>query len=244
MGYKCHIPCVKPLMTYRQRHKRLTWAKEKKNWTVAQWSKVLFSDESPKVVKSRYMQYDKPKNTKDAGAFNNYLLLCGSVSSTDAQQRARTDYVTAPSNLSVTARGRCRRSRTGARSRTRIRGHLGSGARAGREKNVANTTILSAGKSQEKSGSGTPTRKSVLPQKFKVPPATNTADGSLVFKDDLQSTLLDGHKIARPELDFSVINDKTLQKGTPKPLSASEQRKPKKEVTSVRVCIANEWKHY
>ncbi len=24
---------------------RLTWAKEKKNWTVAQWSKVLFSDE-------------------------------------------------------------------------------------------------------------------------------------------------------------------------------------------------------
>ncbi len=31
--YSCH-----------QRH--LTWAKEKKNWTVAQWSKVLFSDES------------------------------------------------------------------------------------------------------------------------------------------------------------------------------------------------------
>ncbi len=32
-GYSCY-----------QRH--LTWAKEKKNWTVAQWSKVLFSDES------------------------------------------------------------------------------------------------------------------------------------------------------------------------------------------------------
>ncbi len=32
-GYSC-----------RQRH--LTWAREKKNWTVAQWSKVLFSDES------------------------------------------------------------------------------------------------------------------------------------------------------------------------------------------------------
>ncbi len=26
--------------------KHLTWAKEKKNWTVTQWSKVLFSDES------------------------------------------------------------------------------------------------------------------------------------------------------------------------------------------------------
>ncbi len=30
---------------YRCRQRRLTWAK-KKNWTVAQWSKVLFSDES------------------------------------------------------------------------------------------------------------------------------------------------------------------------------------------------------
>ena len=30
MGYNCHIPCVKPLMTQRQRQKRLTWAKEKK----------------------------------------------------------------------------------------------------------------------------------------------------------------------------------------------------------------------
>ncbi len=32
-GYSCH-------------QRRLTWAKEKKNWTVAQWSKELFSDEN------------------------------------------------------------------------------------------------------------------------------------------------------------------------------------------------------
>jgi len=32
-GYSCHQRC-------------LTWAKEEKNWTVGQWSKVLFSDES------------------------------------------------------------------------------------------------------------------------------------------------------------------------------------------------------
>ncbi len=32
-GYSCH-------------QRRLTWAKEKKNWIVAQWSKVLFPDES------------------------------------------------------------------------------------------------------------------------------------------------------------------------------------------------------
>ncbi len=37
---------TKPLLKQRQCQKRLTWALEKKNWTVAQWSKVLFSDES------------------------------------------------------------------------------------------------------------------------------------------------------------------------------------------------------
>ncbi len=31
---------------YSCRQRRLTWAKEKKNWTVTQWSKVLFSDEN------------------------------------------------------------------------------------------------------------------------------------------------------------------------------------------------------
>ncbi len=37
---------TKPLLNQRQRQKHLTWAVEKKNWTVAQWSKVLFPDES------------------------------------------------------------------------------------------------------------------------------------------------------------------------------------------------------
>ncbi|KAI2664744.1 Transposable element Tc1 transposase [Labeo rohita] len=36
-----------PLLNHRQRQRRLTWANEKKKWTVAQWSKVVFfSDES------------------------------------------------------------------------------------------------------------------------------------------------------------------------------------------------------
>ncbi len=35
-----------PLLKQKHRQKHLTWAKEKNNWTVAQWSKVLFSDES------------------------------------------------------------------------------------------------------------------------------------------------------------------------------------------------------
>ncbi len=38
---------------YSCRQRRLTWAKEKKNWTVAQWSKVLFSDESKFCISFR-----------------------------------------------------------------------------------------------------------------------------------------------------------------------------------------------
>ncbi len=37
---------TKPLLKTRYRQKHLTGAKEKKNWTVAKWSKVLFSDKS------------------------------------------------------------------------------------------------------------------------------------------------------------------------------------------------------
>ncbi len=37
---------TKPLLKQKHHQKHLTWAKEKKNRTVAQWSKVLFSDKS------------------------------------------------------------------------------------------------------------------------------------------------------------------------------------------------------
>ncbi len=37
---------TKPLLKQKHRQKHLTWAQEKKNRTGAQWSKVLFSDES------------------------------------------------------------------------------------------------------------------------------------------------------------------------------------------------------
>ncbi len=37
---------TKPLLKKKQHQKHLTLAKEKKNWTVAQWFKVLFSDTS------------------------------------------------------------------------------------------------------------------------------------------------------------------------------------------------------
>ncbi len=37
---------TKPLLKQKHRQKHLIWTKEKKNWTVAQCSKALFSDES------------------------------------------------------------------------------------------------------------------------------------------------------------------------------------------------------
>ncbi len=37
---------IKPLLKQKHRQKHLIWAKEKKNWTVTQCSKVLFSDEN------------------------------------------------------------------------------------------------------------------------------------------------------------------------------------------------------
>ncbi len=48
MGFSCRIPCVKPLLNNRQRQKRLAWAKDKKDWTAAEWSKVMFSDKKKK----------------------------------------------------------------------------------------------------------------------------------------------------------------------------------------------------
>ena len=37
----------KPKLTEAQKRKRLAFAKARKNWTILQWRRVLFSDESP-----------------------------------------------------------------------------------------------------------------------------------------------------------------------------------------------------
>ncbi|KAI4872931.1 hypothetical protein NFI96_005306 [Prochilodus magdalenae] len=46
MGFSCRFPCVKPLLNKRQRQKCLAWAKDKKDCTAAEWSRVMFTDES------------------------------------------------------------------------------------------------------------------------------------------------------------------------------------------------------
>ena len=90
MGYKCRIPRVKPLLNQRQRLKRLTWAVEKKNWTVAQWSKVLFSDESkfcmsfgnqgPRVWR-KSGEAQNPRCLKSSVKFPQSVMVWGAMSS-------------------------------------------------------------------------------------------------------------------------------------------------------------------
>ncbi len=74
-------------------HKRgLTLAKEKKNWTVAQWSKVLFSDESnfcisfgnqgPRVW-SKGGEAHSPSCLKSSVKFPQSVMIWGAMSSAD-----------------------------------------------------------------------------------------------------------------------------------------------------------------
>ncbi len=75
---------------YSCRQRRLTWAKEKKNWTVAQWSKVLFSDETkfcisfgnhgPRVWK-KGGEANRPSYLKSSVKFPQSVMIWGAMSS-------------------------------------------------------------------------------------------------------------------------------------------------------------------
>ncbi len=60
---------TKSLLKQKHRQKHLTWAKEKKNWTVAQWSKVIFS------VKSKFRIYLEIKVWRKSGESQNPSCL-------------------------------------------------------------------------------------------------------------------------------------------------------------------------
>ena len=53
MGCANRTPQVKPLLNFKQCKKRLTWTTEKRYWTVGQWSRAIFSDESKFCVSFR-----------------------------------------------------------------------------------------------------------------------------------------------------------------------------------------------
>ncbi|XP_034611333.1 HAUS augmin-like complex subunit 8 isoform X2 [Trachemys scripta elegans] len=99
----------------------------------------------------------------------------------------------------------------------------------------ANSSVVSGVKRSEKGE--TPTGRKSLFQKCKATTSTapSTLNRTILGKDDLQSTLLEGHKIARPDLDLSAINDKSLLKKIPgsKSLFRAESRTRKKEQNSI-----------
>ncbi len=90
MGFSCRIPCVKPLSNNRQRQKRLAWAKDKKDWTAAEWSKVMFSDESkfcisfgnqgPRVSRKRG-EAQNPRCLRSSVKFPQSVMVWGAMSS-------------------------------------------------------------------------------------------------------------------------------------------------------------------
>ncbi len=71
-GYSCH-------------QRRLTWAKEKKNWTVAQWSNVLFLDES-KFCRRKGREAHSPSCLKYSVKFPQSVMIWGAMSSTGVVQ--------------------------------------------------------------------------------------------------------------------------------------------------------------
>ncbi len=90
MGFSCRIPCVKPLLNNRQRQKHLAWAKDKMDWTAAEWSKVMFSDESkfcisfgnqgPRVWRKRG-EAQNPRCLRSSVKFPQSVMVWGAMSS-------------------------------------------------------------------------------------------------------------------------------------------------------------------
>ncbi len=83
-----HTDVARNLYSCRQR--RLTWAKERKNWTVAQWSKVLFSDEIKFCISFRNQgprvwrkggEAHSPSCLKSSVKFTQSVMIWGAMSS-------------------------------------------------------------------------------------------------------------------------------------------------------------------
>ncbi|XP_063472487.1 HAUS augmin-like complex subunit 8 isoform X8 [Symphalangus syndactylus] len=74
-------------------------------------------------------------------------------------------------------------------------------------------------------GAGKPATGPTNPSSAKKKEKRVLADSSGVGKGDLQSTLLEGHGTAPPDLDVSAINDKSIVKKTPQ-LAKTVSKKP------------------
>ncbi|XP_037551019.1 golgin subfamily B member 1 [Nematolebias whitei] len=99
MGYNCRVPWVKPLLNLSQHRKRLNWAKEKKGWTVGQWSK----SETEKLQSQ--LASVKSQQNKDA---EKHQLLVNSLNEqlqglTDTQECLESSLIEKENTLSRTS---------------------------------------------------------------------------------------------------------------------------------------------
>ncbi len=77
---------TKPLLRQKQRQKHRTGAKKKNNWTVAQWSKVLFSDKSKFCISFgnqdlKIGEEQNPSCLKSSVKFPKSVMIWGAVTS-------------------------------------------------------------------------------------------------------------------------------------------------------------------
>jgi len=56
-GLRAQRPVVRQLLTKRMKKKRLMWARKHKDWSLKDWKKVIFSDESHFKVQGQKVQY-------------------------------------------------------------------------------------------------------------------------------------------------------------------------------------------
>uniref|UniRef100_A0A8C3LEA3 HAUS augmin like complex subunit 8 n=1 Tax=Chrysolophus pictus TaxID=9089 RepID=A0A8C3LEA3_CHRPC len=146
-----------------------------------------------RIVKSRYLQYEKKDSSKVRGA----------LGSRDSERGAVWWY-TDTGRVSGRAAGL---RGCGAAGSDRVHSCLLFGCQNASTKSFSSST------------SSAPSTAKARPALAQKPEASGVASGLLnqnsFEKGDLQSTLLDGDKITRPDLDLSAINDKTLlQKST------------------------------
>lgn len=74
MGYQSYIPSKKPCLTDNHKKRRLQWAKDKVNWSLEDWKRVVWSDESlyqvkvgvqtGRVIRKVGQRYDEDKSKK------------------------------------------------------------------------------------------------------------------------------------------------------------------------------------
>uniref|UniRef100_A0AAY5KB60 Tc1-like transposase DDE domain-containing protein n=1 Tax=Esox lucius TaxID=8010 RepID=A0AAY5KB60_ESOLU len=75
MGFSCRIPCVKPLLNKTQRQKCLAWAKDKKDWTAAE-----YCSQGLRVWRKRG-QAQYPHCLKSSVKFPQSVMVWGAMSS-------------------------------------------------------------------------------------------------------------------------------------------------------------------